>query len=91
MSRSTVLRLRVAWLIAASYFFLTCGDQEGLLPANKKFAALLESCGFKHEFHAGPGGHDWNQWNQWNRRVPELFRSLGEHVFLRSGAESQVS
>lgn len=31
---------------AASYFFLTCGEQEGLLPANKKFAALLESRGF---------------------------------------------
>lgn len=69
---------------SASYFFLTCGDQEGLLPANKRFAALLESRGFKYEFHAGPGGHDWNQWN---RRVPELFRSLTQHVFLLSGAD----
>lgn len=58
---------------SASYFFLTCGDQEGLLPANKKFAALLESRGFKYEFHTEPGGHDWNQWD---RRVPELFQSL---------------
>jgi len=72
---------------AASYFFLTCGDQEGLLPANKKFAELLVSRGFKHEFHAGPGGHDWNQWN---RRVPEVFRSLSEHGFPRLGAEAQV-
>jgi len=63
----------------ASYFFLTCGDQEGLLPANNKFAALLESRGFKYEFHAGPGGHDWNQWN---RRLPELFRSLSKVVSI---------
>ena len=59
------------------YFFLTCGDQEGLLPANKKFAALLENRGFKYEFHAGSGGHDWNQWN---RRLPELFRSWSQHA-----------
>ena len=31
-----------------------------------------------------PGRHDWNQWN---RRVPELFQSLSQHVFLLSGAE----
>jgi len=71
----------------ASYFFLTCGDQEGLLPANRKFAALLESRRFNYEFHAGPGGHDWNQWS---RRVPELFRSLRQHVLLLSGSEAHV-
>ena len=57
----------------SSHFFLTCGNQEGLLPANKKFAEL-ENRGFKYEFHAGPGGHDWNQWDR--RRLPELFQSL---------------
>ena len=71
---------------AAPYFFLTCGDQEGLLPANKKFASLLQSRGFKYEFHAGPGGHDWNQWNH---RVPELIRSLAQHVFF-VGPEAHV-
>lgn len=69
--------VRIADPKSAPYFFLTCGDQEGLLPANRRFAALLETRGFKYEFNAGPGGHDWNQWN---RRVPELFRSLSQHV-----------
>lgn len=55
------------------YLFLTCGEQEGLLPANKRFAGILKKRGFKYEFHSGPGGHDWNQWN---RRLPELFESL---------------
>ena len=55
------------------YFFLTCGDQEGLLPANRKFAALLHERNFSHEFYTGHGGHDWNQWNSY---VPALMRSL---------------
>jgi putative tributyrin esterase len=59
------------------YLYLTCGEQEGLLPANQRFAALLKSRGFKYEFHHGPGGHDWNQWNG---RLPALFESLLQHL-----------
>ena len=59
------------------YIFLSCGEQEGLLPTNRKFAALLAQRHFKYEFHTGPGGHDWNQWN---RRLPEVFQSLLEHT-----------
>ncbi len=62
---------------AAPYFFLTCGEQEGLLPSNREFAALLAQRHFRLEFHTVPGGHDWNQWNAW---LPLLFRSLAEHM-----------
>lgn len=55
------------------YFYLSCGEQESLLPANKRFAKLLQTRSFKYEFHTGPGGHDWNQWD---RRLPDLFQSL---------------
>ena len=61
----------------APYFFLTCGEQEGLLPANREFAQLLDSHHFRHEFHTVRGGHDWNQWNAW---LPDLFRSLSQHM-----------
>jgi len=59
------------------YLFLTCGEQEGLLPANREFAKLLEARHFRFEFHTVPGGHDWNQWNAW---LPSLFHSLAEHL-----------
>ncbi len=59
------------------YFFLTCGEQEGLLPANRKFAALLDGRHFRYEFHVVPGGHDWNQWNQ---RIPAVFQGLFAHL-----------
>jgi putative tributyrin esterase len=55
------------------YIFLSCGEQEGLLPANRRFARLLEQRHFRYEFHTQPGGHDWKQWNQ---RIPECFQSL---------------
>jgi putative tributyrin esterase len=62
---------------AVPYLYLSCGEQEGLLPANQRFAALLKRRGFKYEFHPGPGGHDWNQWNG---RLTEVFESLREHL-----------
>jgi putative tributyrin esterase len=61
----------------APYFFLTCGEQEGLLPANRELAALLTQRHFRFEFHTVRGGHDWNQWNAW---LPAVFRSLSEQL-----------
>jgi putative tributyrin esterase len=61
----------------ATYLYLTCGEQEGLFPANQRFAAILLKRGFQYEFHPGPGRHDWNQWNG---RLPELFASLRQHL-----------
>lgn len=59
------------------YLYLTCGEQEGLLPANQRFATLLRHHGFKYEFHPGPGSHDWNQWNG---RLSGLVESLRLHL-----------
>jgi S-formylglutathione hydrolase FrmB len=59
------------------YFFLSCGEQEGLLPSNREFAALVAQRHFQFEFHSAPGGHDWTQWNE---RLPSLFQSIQEHM-----------
>lgn len=61
----------------APYFFLTCGDQDGLLPPNRDFAALLEQRHFRYEFHHARGGHDWTQWDE---QLPGLFESLRQHM-----------
>jgi putative tributyrin esterase len=58
------------------HLFLTCGEQEGLLAVNRKFAATLEKRHFQFEFHAVPGDHNWKQWNETLR---SLFQSLSEH------------
>jgi putative tributyrin esterase len=59
------------------YLFLTCGEQEGLLTANRSLASWLGQRGFQYEFHTVSGGHDWNQWNG---RLAYLFQSLQQHV-----------
>jgi putative tributyrin esterase len=61
----------------APFLFLTCGEQEGLLPPSRQFAALLERRHFRYEFHTAPGGHDWNQWNGW---LTKCFESLMKHL-----------
>jgi putative tributyrin esterase len=60
-----------------AYLFLSCGEQEGLLPATRKFAALLRERHFRYEFHEVPGGHDWNQWD---KRLPDVFDSLAARL-----------
>lgn len=59
------------------YLYISCGDQEGLLPPNREFAALLAQRHFRYEFHTAPGGHNWNQWNE---RVPSLFQVLRQQL-----------
>ena len=61
----------------APYLFLTCGDQEGLLAINQRFAALLQQRHVSYEFHIVPGGHDWNQWDH---QLADLIASLKEHA-----------
>jgi S-formylglutathione hydrolase FrmB len=59
------------------FLYISCGKQEGLLPANRRFASLLASHHFHFEFHAVSGGHDWNQWNA---QLSDIFQSLAEHL-----------
>lgn len=62
------------------YFFLTCGDKEGLLATNRNFAQILGQRHFPYEFHIVPGGHEWKQWNA---RLEGVFSSLLDHVGTR--------
>jgi putative tributyrin esterase len=63
------------------YFYLTCGDAEGLILPNRKFARLLDERHFAHEFHIVPGGHNWNQWNA---RLEDCFGCLLKHMGVTS-------
>jgi putative tributyrin esterase len=63
------------------YLFLTCGQQEGLMPANRQFASLLATRHFEYEFHVVPGGHNWNQWNG---QLAACFESLLKHIGRKS-------
>lgn len=76
-SNDPFLLVRWADTQNAPYFFLTCGEQEGLLGPNRQFVSLLEARHFPYEFHTIPGNHNWKQWDEW---LPELFRRLEERL-----------
>lgn len=62
---------------SAPFFFLTCGDQEGLLPANRRLASQLQERQVPFLFRTAAAGHNWQEWNQ---QLPELFRNLHQHL-----------
>lgn len=57
----------------APYFYLTVGKDEPLYEPDQRFAAQVKAHGFASEFHAKPGGHDWNEWQS---HLPECFTQL---------------
>ena len=49
---------------SAPYFYLACGESDELVESNRRFAATMAKCGFRHEYHEQPGAHDWIYWDQ---------------------------
>ncbi len=49
--------------------YLSCGEQDSLLEANRDFARALEQMGADFTFRTAPGGHDWDFWEQEIRYV----------------------
>ena len=60
-----------------AYIYLTAGEQEPLLQANRRFESLLKQRSFAYEFHTLPGGHDWTEWDA---QLPGCFESLLKHL-----------
>jgi len=71
------LEVRTADAAKLPYFYLSCGQQEGLLAPDREFAALLDRFRIKHEFHSLPGGHDWNRWGG---ELPGVFEVLRRYL-----------
>jgi enterochelin esterase family protein len=45
-------------------FYLDTGTIEWLLPANRRFAAVLADQGIDHLYREWPGGHSWHTWGR---------------------------
>lgn len=47
-----------------TYFYVSCGTQDSLLPGSQQFAMQLAEQKLAHEYHEIPGGeHAWNVWD----------------------------
>jgi len=43
-------------------WYIDCGMNDFLLPANEAFHSLLMKYGIPHEYHVRPGQHNWTYW-----------------------------
>ncbi len=56
-------------------FWVACGDKDFLFQQNRKFHALLDEKGIRHEFVETPGDHSWPVWRRYLVDfTPKLFR-----------------
>ena len=47
-----------------TYFYVSCGTRDSLLPASQQFVMRLADQKLAHEYHEIPGGeHAWNVWD----------------------------
>ena len=50
---------------SATYFYVSCGTRDPLLPASQQFVMRLAEQKLAHEYHEIPGGeHAWNVWDE---------------------------
>jgi S-formylglutathione hydrolase FrmB len=48
-----------------TYFYVSCGTSDSLLPASQQFVRRLAELKLAHEYHEIPGGeHAWNVWDE---------------------------
>ncbi len=43
--------------------YLSCGTEDGLLPASRRMRAVLEQGGVEHAYREAPGNHNWDFWD----------------------------
>jgi len=55
----------------APRFFVACGTEDALDPANTYAVQQMEKHQLDVTFEQGPGGHDWVFWDHWIQRVLE--------------------
>jgi S-formylglutathione hydrolase FrmB len=60
-----------------TYFFLTCGTEEGLLDPNRRMARAMQDSALNYKYSEVPGAHNWNNWNQ---VLPQMIAAAREKL-----------
>ena len=56
-------------------YWIACGNEDWLLPANKRLMERMDKDGLKYTFHESPRGHLWCNWRQYSLLfIPQLFK-----------------
>ena len=65
--------------------FITCGNQDSLLPVNQDMAAYLERQGAAVTFTIRPGNHEWDFWDDGIKRALEWLPTEKNGLGINSG------
>lgn len=66
-----------------SYFYVSCGTRDSLLPASQQFVKRLAEQKLAHEYHEIPGGE--HAWNVWEEELRMFFELLSRRANWRTG------
>ena len=53
--------------------YQACGTEDFLYEDNQNFIKWVEKTDFEHEYHEGPGGHEWKFWDKHIEKAIEFF------------------
>jgi S-formylglutathione hydrolase FrmB len=65
-----------------TYFYVSCGTRDSLLPASQQFVMRLAGQKLAHEYHEIPGGE--HAWNVWDEELRVFFSLLSKRPNWRS-------
>lgn len=85
---SAALRMDTSDAVAAAagsptYFYVSCGTRDSLLPASQQFVMRLGEQKLAHEYHEIPGGD--HAWNVWDEELRAFFDVLSKRANWRTG------
>lgn len=66
---------------SATYFYVSCGTADSLLPASQQFVKRLDEQKLAHEYHEIPGGE--HAWNVWDEELRVFFSVLAKRATWR--------
>ena len=65
--------------------YMACGDQDGLLDANRQMADFLRQSGVDVTFEVGPGGHEWDFWDTYIQKAIQWLPTEKAGLGVNSG------
>lgn len=80
-----LIRRRQAAGQAIPKIYMACGDQDGLLEANRQMVDFLRRSGVDVTFEVGPGGHEWDFWDAYIRRAIDWLPTENGGLGVNSG------
>ena len=67
---------------SATYFYVSCGTRDSLLPASQQFVMRLADQKLAHEYHEIPGGE--HAWTVWDEELRVFFSVVAKRANWRS-------